>query len=431
MSDFKIKKKYIYTVLSIIVFKVILELGYNLFVHRLYNYAGFTLEISLIKMVESYLIVIFLSYLLAKLDDYNKPSKVVFFIIYINLYIPISSLYWLQDNSRVYYLVISLSLFILYIILTNVKNVKVSTLKEGSHIVIFVLLGITIFVYGYLILTGGLERFNLNLLTIYQTRETYSESTIPLMGYLLSWQANIINLFFLIYSLIKKNKILISVVLFSQILLFAMTNFRSFLLAPLVVLALYFIMKKGFKNILLLLISSSISLVLIILLSLYLMFGNVTLLSIFLRRLFFVPANLHYLYYEFFEGIDKYRLSHSILSFVFENPYHITPIEKIASEVLKSDTAANVGIFGDAYLNFGLIGILIFIIIFGSILVLFDSVAIKSPLILSMAIIIIPSMSLVNSALFTSLATHGILFAIFVTWLTSTLFRKNERNRLL
>ncbi|CDQ22978.1 hypothetical protein [Halobacillus karajensis] len=126
--------------------------------------------------------------------------------------------------------------------------------------------------------------------------------------------------------------------------------------------------------------------------------------------------------------MEKYKLSHSILTFIYDNPYNMGPVDLVARDVFGLEGfSPNVGIFGDAYLNFGLMGIIIFVVLLGSILVLFDSVAMKSPLILSMTIIIIPSMSLVNSGMFTSLATHGILFAIFVTWLSSTLLHRNEK----
>ena len=431
MRNLTIKKKYIYTVFFIIIFKLILEYGYYVFVYPVYEYSGFVLDTSVFKMIESYLVVTALSFLLAKLDDYNKPSKVVLYILFINLYLPISSLYWLQDNSRVFYLVISFSILILYILIVKVRRINIITPKEGGNLALFILIGITIIVYGYLIVTGGLQRINLNLLNVYETRDAYSESTIPLLGYLLPWQANIINLFLLIYGLIKNKKGFVLFVLFLQILLFAMTNFKSFLFAPLVVLALYIVSKKDLKNILLLLIASTLSLLMFFMILLYKITGNITLLSIFLRRLFFVPADLHYLYYDFFMQMEKYKLSHSIFDTILENPYGITPVALVARDVYKSDFAPNVGIFGDAYLNFGLIGICVFVIILGAILVLFDSIAIKSPLILSMSIIIIPSMALVNSALMTSLATHGILFAIFVTWMTSTIFKMSEGNNNL
>ncbi|CDQ18948.1 hypothetical protein [Halobacillus karajensis] len=207
-----------------------------------------------------------------------------------------------------------------------------------------------------------------------------------------------------------------------------MTNFKSFLFAPLVVLGLYLIFKKGFKNSILLLMTSALSTLLTIMILLYKTTEGIVVLSIFLRRLFFVPANLHYTYFNFFEGMEKYKLSHSILTFIYDNPYNMGPVDLVARDVFGLEGfSPNVGIFGDAYLNFGLMGIIIFVVLLGSILVLFDSVAMKSPLILSMTIIIIPSMSLVNSGMFTSLATHGILFAIFVTWLSSTLLHRNEK----
>src|SRR5699024_8108593 len=107
--------------------------------------------------------------------------------------------------------------------------------------------------------------------------------------------------------------------------------------------------------------------------------------------------------------------SHSFLSSIFDNPYNIVPIELVSTNYFGKDFNPNVGIWGDAYLNFGFLGVFLFSLILGIVLILFDSISDKSITLLSMSIIVIPSMSLVNSALFTSLLTHGILFAIVLT----------------
>ncbi|MFC2947713.1 oligosaccharide repeat unit polymerase [Virgibacillus sediminis] len=428
ISIFEMKKKYIFTIIFTMVFKGLLEYGYFVFVHPLFEYSGFTLDVSVAKMIESYVIVLIVSYLLAILDDYDKPSKIVVYILFLNLYLPISSLYWLQNNSREYYLVISLAFLLMYFIISKSKPIAIFRLKEGSNLALIILAAITVVVYGYLIATGGLQRMNLNLLNVYSTREGYAESSNTLIAYLLPWQAHVVNLSLLTFGLIKNNKYIVFAMLFLQVFMFSMTNFKSFLFAPVVVVGLFFIIKQGYKNCLLFLMSFLLSFLMVVMLILYKINGGIVLLSIFLRRLFFAPADLHFIFYEYFAQIDKYKLSHSILSSVFNNPYGVSPVVLVAKNVYETDFSPNVGIFGDAFLNFGLIGILIFSAILGLVLVFFDSVAKLAPFILPISIIAIPSMSLVNSAMFTSFATHGILFAIFVTWLTSSLFKERERN---
>jgi len=429
-KELKIKKKSIYAVLFIIVFKFILEYGYISFVNPLYEYSGFSLNISSIKIIESYLLVIVISTILVQFDKYDKPSKVVIYILFINLYLPLSSLYWLQDNSRPFYLLISISIISLCLFLMKVKVIRIQSLREGNNITFLLLIGITIIVYGYLLITGGIQRVNFNLMDVYGVREDYSLISNRLFGYLVPWQANIINLFFLIYGIIKRSKNIIFVSVFLQLFLFSMTNFKSFLFSPLVVLGIYMIFKKGLKNNLLLTITIILSLFSSLLLIFSKITGDIILLSIFLRRLFFVPAKLHFQYFDFMENMEKYKLSHSILSGFVTNPYGIGPVELVSNNLFENGGNPNVGVFGDSFVNFGFAGVLLFTMILGFILLVLDSVASNSPSILSMSIIIIPSMSLINSALFTSLATHGILFSILIIWLTSSLFRIDERNKL-
>lgn len=66
-------------------------------------------------------------------------------------------------------------------------------------------------------------------------------------------------------------------------------------------------------------------------------------------------------------------------------------------------------------------------LILGEVLKILDNVSKNTPLVLSTGIIIIPGTALVDSALFTSLLTHGIFFAIFVIWLTNSVVNRHEK----
>src|SRR5699024_4103583 len=143
-------------------------------------------------------------------------------------------------------------------------------------------------------------RINLNLVNVYDTRSGYTSNSKPLFNYLAPWQAHMINLFFLVYGSYNINKLIIYILLFLQLFLFSMTKFKSFLFAPLVVIAIIYFMNSKRKNKLLLLIVNSLNVALTILLIVYLFNKNITLLSIFLRRLSFVPAQLHFIYFEYF-----------------------------------------------------------------------------------------------------------------------------------
>lgn len=426
LNNIIINKKYLYTIIMIIILKVILEYGYFVYVYPLYGYSGFSVNISMFKLIESYLIIIILSCFLIKMERYNSPSKIVLYILFINLFLPLSSLYWIQDDSRQFFITIAISFLMIYFILFKTPRLEIFYMKEGKNISIILFVFLTIIVYGSLIASGGLQRMNFNIMNIYETREEFSSNSNFLLGYLLPWQARITNMFFLIYGIVIKNKKLIVFSLILQLLIFSMTGSKSYLFAPIIIIGTYYLFKKGYKNYLLLFISSALSILFTILITLFKFFGDGIALSYFLRRTFYVPAKLHYMYYDFFEDMTKYKLSTSILSFMFENPYGKNPVAFIAERVYEKDFSPNVGIFGDAYLNFGLFGIILFSFLLSVMLKLLDSVAENVPLVISSAIIILPSMALVNSAFFTSILTHGIIFAILVIWLSNSILLKSK-----
>ncbi|EPD53883.1 hypothetical protein HMPREF1210_00706 [Paenisporosarcina sp. HGH0030] len=407
---------------------MLLEYGYFLFVNPVFEYEGFTIKISIFKLFESYLVVFILSIFIIKLENLSYPSKIVVYVLFINLLLPISSLYWLQDHSREFFLTISLSFLLLFYILVKTPMLKLPTLKEGKNLSFLILFFLTIIVYVFLIVTGGLQRINFDLSNVYSTREEFNASSDNwLMDYLLPWQAHITNMFLLIYGLIRKNRILVVISLILQISIFAMTGHKSYLFAPILIFGIYYFFKKGYQNNILFFITSALIFLQSTLYILYSISNNPNMLSLFLRRLFYVPAQLHFLYFDFYENMTKYKLSASFLSFIIDNPYGTNPVYLVAQKVFGRDFSPNVGIFGDAYLNFGIIGILLFMLILGGVLKILDSVSKNTPLVLSTGIIIIPGTALVDAALFTSLLTHGILFAIFVIWLTNSVVNRHEK----
>src|SRR5699024_3158582 len=138
--------------------------------------------------------------------------------------------------------------------------------------------------------------------------------------------------------------------------------------------------------------------------------------------LFFVPAQLHFIYFEYFSVNEKFYLSHSIFEGLVSSSYQYNPVKTIAMEVFGEDFSPNVGVIGDAYTNFGVFGMILIPVILGLYLWVLDSITYNMNLAYSVSLVVIPAMSLVNSSLFTSLLTHGLLFSVFILWLTAKLF---------
>lgn len=416
----------IVTFILIIAIKISLEYSYITFVFPLFNYEGFYLDISIIKAIESYVfLTLILVIILTYLDWRNIPSRIGVYIILIMLYIPLSSLFWLQNQPRTFFYTITISLIIIILIISFSPRTNNIALKEGPQLILFTLGTISIVVYGMLLFNGGIERINFNILDGYAYREAFNESSNWMLDYLLTWQAYVVNLVILAFALYNNKRLLSIFIVIMQIFLFSMANFKSFLFAPFLLIGFHFLNKTKFKNNLLLTFSIGTFLLIIMSNVITKVTENILIESIFVRRLFFVPSKLHYVYYSFFEDLEKYKLSHSIFGFIIDNKYSISPVALLARDYYGREFSPNVGFFGDAYVNFGLMGIIFFSIIYAFLLKLIDSLTFSIPSNLTIAILVIPLMALVNSAFLTSLLTHGILFAILILWLVNQLFRKS------
>lgn len=72
-------------------------------------------------------------------------------------------------------------------------------------------------------------------------------------------------------------------------------------------------------------------------------------------------------------------------------------------------------------------GMFLFSMILGAFLIIVDNISSHLPENLAAAIIAVPAMALVNSALFTSLLTHGLILAVVLIWLLRSIVERQSR----
>ncbi|MGA6580823.1 hypothetical protein, partial [Providencia sp. NPDC089923] len=321
----KMRKKTLISIAILLVFKISLEICYLTFVNPIYVYEKFYLDYNMTKLIISYIYSLIIFILVIKfIASQKRASQMIVYILLIFLFLPIMSLYWLQNQNTAYVTCIFLSFLIAICISWIFPRVKIPTLKkiESKYLLFFVISILTFMVYGMLIANGGINRINLNLLKVYEARAEYNANTNFILKYLLSWQANVVNLILLSITLYNKKYKLAFVVVLMQIFLFSMTNFKSYLLAPIVIIMFYLFQKTAWKNYFLLIITTGTIILVNGSLLLYSISRDLILLpSMFIRRMFFVPAQLHFQYFDFFSNKDKYFLSHSIFEGLISSPY--------------------------------------------------------------------------------------------------------------
>lgn len=132
--------------------------------------------------------------------------------------------------------------------------------------------------------------------------------------------------------------------------------------------------------------------------------GNLVAESMVLRRLLFIPVIVSDNYFTFFDGHPMY-LSHSFLKQLSDYPYQVDPSHMIGSMMYnRTITNCNTGIIGDGFMNFGHLGALLFVAI-GALFV--KCVEAQMPNARFFGLLALLVFTFLNSALFTTMLTHG------------------------
>lgn len=406
------------SVLSVLFFKIALDSFSILIVSGNFG-ENYVYKFILSRVIESYLLVIISSIFLSIVFyGSNRPSKIAFFIYYFFMIIPLLTIYSYdgKNSSHLFIYMVIFSYFIAVMISHFFIKIRIPSFNKNiNNLIFFSLIILSAYVYGLLIRHGGLSRLNFDLYKVYEARTQIDYSNSSLLGYLIPWQAHVINTFFFVFGLIRRIKLIIIFSIALQVLLFGMANFKSFLFAPILVYLLYLFSKR--HNLFSFMAVGGVLLISLVTI-LYFYTNEIMIPSIMFRRLFLTPAENHFLYYNFFSRTENPHifLSNSFLSHFFSYPYDMPVTRVISWHYFDRDAGLNVGYLGDAYAHFGMFGMVSFSFLLGIFLNLVDCVSSKIPLNASIAIISIPSMALVNSAFFTTLLTHGFLIAFFCLW---------------
>lgn len=126
--------------------------------------------------------------------------------------------------------------------------------------------------------------------------------------------------------------------------------------------------------------------------------------SIVIRRLFFIPVLVSDHYFTFFDGNPMY-LSHSFLRGWFDYPYDMEPSKLIGYVMYnRTTTNCNTGIVADGFMNFGHIGAILFVAL-GALFIRCVERPMGNARFFGLLALLV--FTFLNSALFTTLLTHG------------------------
>ena len=399
---------------------------FSTFIAPLFAYTGFILEFNVLKFIFACIFVVIIFYLLPHRINSLSSFVIAFFVLFALL--PALSLYAFSNLSTTYIVpfVISLTLISLVSKTDIFKAIDFKRIKVNSSIMVFfscLIVGCSII---YFLTTFSAENIILSLSIDYETREALSQTRSGnyLVAILTNWSFKVFNVFLICHFLATKNYKFAILFLCLHFLFFALTLNRSLALEPLIFLFIWFFMRENINLYIFLLFISS---VIVFLMILSWIFDNSLLLSLLVRRALYVPALLANDYITFFSSNDFVVWSNSVLELTSEYGfYNSVPIE--VGLYNNSGSYANNGIIGSGYAHAGLLGVIIYSIIFGYVIKLIDfNCSSRVPL----WFIVIFTFSnirgvILNADLLMSFLTNGFFVVLILLLLNKGYFNESE-----
>jgi len=415
------KKSELLDVLMIVLYKTALDASFALSIRPLYEgqpeFQPYGPE-NVGKLAVGYLVTLACFWLFRIAGKRGTISGFIIFVQYIFIVVPYTTLYGFEDLPTTYLVVILVGYVTAVSFIRAIPPIK---LRPAGWLIRYIFVAsaglIMLYVFGGLIMTGGLQRLNFNLADVYSVREEYIENLLPGFGYFVAWTGYVFDMVLLVLFLQRWKErrrwaiVGLALTLCLQLLLFGMTNFKTFLFIPFAIMGLVWTTRRiPFHRALLIGSLGIISLLFIV--DMITPFGTAL-----LKRAYFDPAAMHNLYFEYFSQHPLASLSGEAVGDWLGAPYQRFPLELVADHYLGTAESPNAGWTADAFANFGIIGVFIYGAVLAFILRLGDFLAKKiSDPGVTEGLMLTPAVVLCSSALGTALLTHGLLVLLIALW---------------
>lgn len=289
---------------------------------------------------------------------------------------------------------------------------------KKSEYVLFVLSGLIA-----LALSGIYGNFRLYIAfdDVYSYRWDFLQRSMPsIVSYTFRWISGMILPFFLVRFLMNK-RIIFSIVTFVLgMMMYGIDGLKTTLLIYILIVVLYlvigFMMKRKISlKYLTLYFIVAISALMIAYYYYYIFTGKYGFNTQF-YRIFIVPSNIADNYYLYIKDKEALFLRESIMRLFFKSPYNTSINHLVVTD--GSNAIANTGLFGDAYANFKIFGVIVYPLIISYVLRIWqkESYTVSTFYAVSLGFVII--WNSINLSLFTWLLTGGVIIFVLITKLS-------------
>ena len=415
----------------VVVYMVLLYISYRFFIAPYYGYYNFIFVVpNDLNDATVSLILAFLPSIIFPVHI-TRPSQLVYALLYFLVYIPIGLMRFYNTNVDSELLITfqlsALFFFFGCLIIWSLPLVSIQPIKLSQSVFMYIYIGFVVFLLALLIGNAGwvLKDIRQIGVGVYETRFAYREVTANFEGilrYATTWLANLmIPLLFLWGWVLNRNVYLMGFSLLIQYFLFSLGNNKSYLGMIFVYIITFSIFSLAPKiSGRLISLGFACLLVFSMLMDLALNITPPPINSLVIRRAIMMHGVLTGLYLDYFSQNDLYYLSHGVFSDFVKSSYSFEPANQIGYIFFGNhETSANANIWADAYANFGFVGVVVFNIVLLLYLWILDNSAVNKnqPIIFALTS---TTYVLTDTALLTSLLTHGLLVLLAIVILMPT-----------
>ncbi len=407
----------------IITFRLLMDYMYRSVMATSFGYMGFDYHSNVGMAVLSWLVLLIGARLLYRAYR-NKESYVSFevvFLLFVMSFVPFTSM--LGSDALETPFIICNTLFWLFFLTFTVSFRKKKRNRESikanrfglddMHLKVLAVIFALIVLY----VSGRYTRFrfNLNILKVYEYRAEAKSNQLPTwLSYAFSWTRTV-NTILIAYFIRRKMKLWTVGACLVQLLSFGYDGSKStlFLLVLAVGVNLLPRFDMGKMNTWAL---RGITALIALLAIHYYLTGNIVAISVFIRRVFYLPVRIAKDYLDFFTKHQPDYFRQSFLRhFGIKSPYP-TSIPYLIGDVYfnQPDMSANNGLISDAITNLGYVGIFVFPLLYSFMFRILDksSEGLDPRMFITVGIYL--SLVMTNSFFFSILLTHGLIVTIVV-----------------
>ena len=429
----KYLKRQLFFCLCIIVYKLVLDAYYTVISNDFAYYGVIYDPRGSLEFVFAWICLVSSTFFVDFSD--KKVSNSVHLLFYIVCFVPSTVIYTFNSTVHGSFFCGLFGVFLSVGVLQRVFDGKIG-LKQFSlsrRQFIFVIAAIY-FTLGLIVLSKyGLSFSMPDISDVYtQRKEFKSIESTKLVKYALSWLASVLNLALILYATVNRKYVLLIFGAIGVLYFYSLGGHKSYLFAApfaLVIMLMVKVLRKDFHLSMALFLSSGLLLLLVF--DQFSAKGYSLTSSLFVRRSLLLPSQIYYYYCEFYSenGVNFFSHNFPFSSFM-SSPYSETAPVIIGKEYFdfNENVYANGNVFADVFHNVGYLGYLLISAVLPVLYLAIDYACQRKSRLFTIPMVFMSFHVLINTGLFVSLITHGIVLSLIVIGLyPNTYYRLRKK----